>query len=172
MMKTYIIKVGFPKEKQVVYPPKMKEVKGADGKFSRMAVGGGQTVAQVANWNEEGTKMAPSRPFFSTAIHENKDKIKEIIIKAIATPQDTSRFDKVGVAIVNMIKDSIVNGNWTPNAEYTKIEALPPTLRRAWDYSKPNTKAFQKALAAVENKKPLIDRGIMLRSVSYTVTEE
>jgi hypothetical protein len=26
-MKTYTIKVGFPKEKQIVYPPKIKEIK-------------------------------------------------------------------------------------------------------------------------------------------------
>jgi hypothetical protein len=157
-LKTYILKVGFPKEKQVVYPPKL------DGSS------GGQTVAQVASWNEHGTYSIPSRPFFSSALEKNKDKIKELISHAIATPKDNARFDKVGVQIVGMIKDSIVNGNWQENSQKTKVSALPPSLQKAW--KKPNTRLHEKAKQAVANKRPLIDRSIMLRSVTYTVTEE
>ena len=157
-MKTFVLKVGFPKEKQVVYPPKL------DGS------GGGETVAQVASWNENGTKRAPARPFFSTAIRENYNKIRVLISLAVSTPKDKARFDKVGVQIVNMIKDSILNGGWQENAEYTKIKALPPSLQSA--LGKPGTKLHAKAQHAVANKRPLIDRSIMLRSVTYTVTEE
>ena len=170
--KKVTIKVGFPKEKQVIYPAKVKDIVDAKGNHKMVFKGGGQTVAEVATWNEKGTNRIPSRPFFSTALTENKEKIKELVAEAIRNKSDSQRFDKIGVSIVNMIKDSIVNGNWTPNAERTKIEALPPSLRKAWDSGKKDTAMYQRAKEAVENKKPLIDRGIMLKSVSYVISEE
>jgi len=170
--KKIVIKVGFPKEKQIIYPPKVRDVIDAKGNHKMIFKNGGQTVAEVATWNEKGTKHIPSRPFFSTAINENKDKIKEMVAEAIRNKHDKTLYDKIGISIVNMVKDSIVNGNWVPNSERTKIEALPPSLRKAWDAGKKDSAMYQKAKEAIENKKPLIDRGIMLKSVSYVISEE
>lgn len=170
--KKVTIKVGFPKEKQVVYPPKIREVKQPDGTLQKKFQGGGQTVAEVATWNNFGTKHIPERPFFSKAIEDNKQKIKDLVAQAVLQRKNPAAFDKVGMAIVSMIRDSIVNGDWKENAHQTKVDALPPSLRRAWDYGKPGTNLHKKAEEAIKNKKPLIDRGIMLKSVSYVVTKE
>ena len=171
--KKITIKIGFPKEKQVVYPPKIRDIRQKDGSFKKSFSGGGETVAEVATWNNFGTKNIPERPFFTKAINDNKEFIKNLVAEAVKKRKvDPTSFDKVGLAIVNLIKDSIVNGKWQENAHKTKVGALPPSLRKAWDYGKPGAVAHKKAEEAIKNKKPLIDRGIMLKSVSYVVTEE
>lgn len=171
--KKITIKIGFPKEKQVVYPPKIRDIRQKDGSFKKSFLGGGETVAEVATWNNFGTKNIPERPFFTKAINDNKEFIKNLVAEAVKKRKvDPTSFDKVGLAIVNLIKDSIVNGKWQENAHKTKVGALPPSLRKAWDYGKPGAVAHKKAEEAIKNKKPLIDRGIMLKSVSYVVTEE
>jgi hypothetical protein len=96
--KKVTIKIGFPKEKQIIYPPKLKEIIDSNGhKISKM-VGGGQSVAEVASWNEHGTDKIPSRPFFKTAIEDNRAQIKELVAEAV---KKKITFNQVGIEVVN-----------------------------------------------------------------------
>jgi hypothetical protein len=145
------IVVGFPKDKQVTYPP--DDRKGRHGK-------GGETVAEVAFKNEYGAKNVywqdlnegrggyidiPSRPFIRNAYRKNKDLIQKMV-KAYFKPtnfKDPTYFDKIGIKMKQMIQDSIMNGNWKANSARTvKIK---------------------------KSDRPLVDRRIMYNNVAYEV---
>lgn len=162
LKKKYEILVGFPKDKQVIYPPDDRK-----GHYNK----GGQSVAEVARWNEFGTNTIPSRPFLRTALRKNKERIKNLILKAFSPKEisDPRRFDKIGLLIVAMVRDSIVNGNWKSNSERTKLNKLKYSTRKLVNSKDPNKqKIVQSELAKI---KPLIDRGIMRQSVNYEVRE-
>lgn len=153
------IVVGFPMENQVIYPP--DDRKGHHNK-------GGQRVGYIASVQEYGTKdgRIPSRPFLRTAMQNNKAKIKDMIVEALGQA-DTQAFDRIGISLVNMVRDSIRNGPWIPNAESTKIQKLKYGTKKL--LKKTDAKSVAKVQAELQKIKPLIDRGIMLNSVSYTV---
>lgn len=105
----------------------------------------GLPVAQVAFWNEFGTSRAPARPFFRNYIAQHSDEWPE----ALAAALKLSNYDtKQAFAIVGtVIKDGIVKSIVDTNSP-----ALSPvTIKR---------KGFAK---------PLIDTGVMQRSVDYVV---
>lgn len=155
------IHVGFPKEKQVVYPPDMRK-----GRHNP----GGQTVAKVARANEFGTKNIPSRPFLRTALRKNQAEITKMLADYYL-PKNIKNgaqyLDKVGIIIKNMVVDSIVNGNWKPNSLSTKISKLSTSQRQLIGSKRKGSQ--EKLSAALANVKPLIDRGIMKNSVAYVV---
>ena len=106
-----------------------------------------QYVAQVAFWNEYGTKTAPARPFFRTAIAENKDKWRQGFKKQIQKTKDIKKaLSLVGEVGKADIQESIVK--WTE----------PPNRPRTILY-----KGFNK---------PLEDSKQMLHSVSYEVSDK
>ena len=162
----YEIVVGFPKEKQIVYPP--DDRKGHHNK-------GGQTVAQVANWNEFGTKNKkgnkhiPSRPFLRTALKKNRSEIMRLVQNAFLPKNinNSNNLDKIGMIMVQMVKSSIRNGNWVPNAEQTKISKLKYKTKKL--LLKTDEKSKKIVQEEMNKNKPLIDRGIMLKSVNYEV---
>ena len=166
LSKKFEIVVGFPANKQVVYPP--DDRKGHHNP-------GGQTVAQVATWNEFGTKTkkgtthTPSRPFLREALRKNKPKIADLIKKSFTLKnlQDETYFDKIGLLMVDMVRDSIKNGNWIPNADRTKLQKLKWPTRKKWESGK--VKNFEEIAEEYHKIKPLIDRGIMIKSVNYEV---
>jgi len=151
--------VGFPKEKQVVYPPDNR--KGHDDE-------GGQSVGYIANIQEYGTKdkHIPSRPFLRTAMIVNKEKIRKMAYGYFQTT-DERYLDKMGVTLVNMVRDSIRNGHWVPNAESTKISKLKYETQKL--LGRTDEKSVRRVLAEKAKIKPLIDRGIMLNNVSYFI---
>lgn len=104
-------------------------------------------VAQVAFWNEFGTKRAPPRPFFrSTISQESKtwgDKLSKAIVYYKYDGEAALR--AVGLAMKDDITASIQRWTTPPNAE--------STVRR---------KGFQK---------PLVDTGVMARSPDFEVTK-
>lgn len=160
LSKNIEITVGFPVGKQVIYPP--DDRKGHSNP-------GGQTVAQVASWNEFGTKRTPSRPFLKEAYKKNRNKISEYVKNyfKINNLRDEKYFDKIGLLMVDMVQDSIRNGNWIPNSERTKLQKLKwPTRQKLKNNPTKYAKEIQAELAQI---KPLIDRGIMLKSVNYEV---
>lgn len=164
LSKKYEILIGFPKDKQVVYPP--DDRKGHSDK-------GGQTVASVASGNEFGipSKKVPSRPFLSTTLARNREKIKDLIKRAFTSSQINNpiRFDIIGRAIVDMVKDNIVNGNWQENSEKTKLNKLKWATRKM--VGSKDLKKQKIVAAELAQIRPLIDRGIMRKNVQYEVKE-
>ena len=109
----------------------------------------GVAIYMYANFNEYGTNNIPSRPFFRTALNNNrkyiKEQLKELLGK-FATGKMTGEkaLKSIGLEVQGLIQDSIKNGNWESNA--------PGTIR-----------------AKNGMGQPLIDTGSMLRAVSFEI---
>ena len=109
----------------------------------------GVAIYMYANFNEYGTSNIPSRPFFRTALNNNrkyiKEQLKELLGK-VATGKMTGEnaLKSIGLEVQGLIQDSIKNGNWEPNSART--------IRKK------------------EHKgQPLIETGSMLRAVSFEI---
>ena len=109
----------------------------------------GVAIYMYANFNEYGTSNIPSRPFFRTALNNNrkyiKEQLKELLGK-VATGKMTGEIalKSIGLEVQGLIQDSIKNGNWESNA--------PGTIR-----------------AKNGMGQPLIETGSMLRAVSFEI---
>ena len=81
----------------------------------------GTNVAQVAYWNEFGTKNAPPRPFFRNTIAAKSSKWGAALGKSLAaTAYSTkSAFGLVGTGIADQITQSIVEFSDPANAAST-----------------------------------------------------
>ena len=128
-----------------------KEVLNITGKYS-LEVGffasatypSGEYVAQVAYWQEYGTIRIPMRPFFRNAIEKNNKKwfnTFEALIKQ--NVNETQALAKVGEMARGDIIKSITQFREPANA--------PSTIK------------------AKGSSNPLIDTGLMRRSVTYKV---
>lgn len=107
----------------------------------------GLPVATVAFWNEFGTTKQPPRPFFRNAIKKNSPEWGAQLGAALKASNYDARtaMGIMGEVIKGQVVQSIVD---------THSPALAPsTIKR---------KGFAK---------PLIDTGVMQRSVDYTVVE-
>lgn len=107
----------------------------------------GDSVAQVAYWNEYGTAHIPPRPFFRQTIAENKDgwpdKAAEILRENGGNVPLTLK--QMGEGVKGQIVETIQGFREPPNAA--------ATVRK---------KGFDK---------PLIDTGTLWRSIDYEVEE-
>ncbi len=107
----------------------------------------GVDIANVAAFNELGTATAPARPFLRKSVDENTGKIKTMCASQLkrlrdgATAEDV--LNKVGVFQKGLVQRKIVDGSFAPNA--------PSTIRKK------------------HSDKPLIDTGLMRRSVNYVI---
>jgi len=109
----------------------------------------GVEIWAYGNFNEYGTSDIPARPFFRTAINDNrryiKEELKRLLQKvALGQMKGEVALKSIGLEVQGMIQDSIKNGNWRGNAQST-IEAK-------------NGRG-----------QPLIDTGSMLRAVSFEI---
>lgn len=136
----------------------------------------GTNVAQVAFWDEYGTKSAPPRPFFRTVIAEKSDGWGRALGRALKdNDYDADRaFALVGTGIKDQVVTSIVN---------TAAPALSPVtvMLRGMRSNDPSLvvtgKVVGEAAARVAagktnygaNDKPLIDSGDMQRSVDFDI---
>ena len=109
----------------------------------------GVEIYMYANFNEYGTSNIPSRPFFRTALNNNrkyiKEQLKELLGK-VATGKMTGEkaLKSIGLEVQGLIQDSIKNGNWESNASST--------------------------IAAKKGRgQELIETGSMLRAVSFEI---
>lgn len=102
-------------------------------------------VAQVAFWNEFGTKRAPPRPFIRDMIESKSPRWGNALgLQLRATDYDAeAAMLRMGEGIQGQMVKSIVDFKDPPNAPYTVAR-----------------KGFNK---------PLIDSGVMQRSVDYQV---
>ena len=109
----------------------------------------GVVIYMYANFNEYRTSNIPSRPFFRTALNNNrkyiKEQLKELLGK-VATGKITGEnaLKSIGLEVQGLIQDSIKNGNWEKNASST--------------------------IRAKKGKgQELIETGSMLRAVSFEI---
>lgn len=106
----------------------------------------GASLAEIAAYNEYGTDRIPSRPFLRTAINdhdnwnEQRDRAVNIVIDG-AKPMQAAGL--IGQLAETGIKESILDGDWTPNAPST--------------------------IAKKGSSNPLIDKGRLLASIRYKV---
>ena len=116
------------------------------GFFETAKYPSGEYVAQVARYNEFGTLNIPMRPFFRNAINKNIKKWYATLQNAInqnATP--SKALSIVGEVARADIIQSITDLRTPPNAEST--------------------------IKQKKSTNPLIDTGLMRRSVTYKVSK-
>lgn len=118
----------------------------------------GATIAEIAAWNEFGTKTIPERGFFRRTLKESGDKIRGHMQKEIWNVVDggqtvTRALGRVGVfAAAEVVKTIDDSKSWaTPNA--------PSTVR-------------QKSTSSGTGDQPLVDSGRMLNSVTYVARKD
>ncbi len=107
----------------------------------------GTNVAQVAFWNEYGTVRSPVRSFFRTMIAKKSPTWGDAVAKTLkATDYDSkAALGLIGEGVKDQLVESIVQFSEPANAPST--------------------------VAAKGFNKPLIDTGLMQRSVEYEVSE-
>jgi hypothetical protein len=105
-------------------------------------------VLQVATWNEYGTATAPPRPFMRQTITRHQRTLREALGRAVYDygrqrgPKNLERIAaRVGVMLRGAIQETIVAGDFVPNAPYT--------------------------IAMKKSSRPLIDTGQMRQSVRW-----
>jgi hypothetical protein len=137
-LSTRTLRVGFlPKQ----YPAFRTQGSGSHRKTRAVPV---VNVAQVAWWNEFGTKTAPPRPFFRNTIKKkgpNWGKAMGQILKGADYNEDVT-LQRMGELIKGQIQEEIIATNEPPNS--------PRTI---WNKNGAS--------------KPLVDQGIMLNSVDH-----
>ena len=119
------------------------------------------TIAEVAAWNEFGTKHIPARPFLRQSVDKNIEKIKKVCAEQVKGVKQ-GKIDaeqalcRIGALQVGHIQAEIRKGNFVENAESTiRIKNKP--LKKS--------KKKKKGKATT----PLIDTGRLHQSVHYVV---
>lgn len=138
----------------------------------------GESVAQVAFWNEYGTATVPPRPFFRNTIAEHKDEWpKQAAALLEANGGDVRQsLSELGEIAVGDIKETITNGNFAPDSEVTKLlkyrfPTSPARVTAAAYYKA--VRDVQKGKTVVSNHdKPLQWSDTMRDSIKYEVTDE
>ncbi len=134
-----------------------RQLSSLKGKIIRVGIrgdktnSGGKLIVDYAIANEYGLGV-PSRPFFRTATEfgNSEKEIQEFVRKQVDKIISTmggftaeQAANAIGEYIRGRIVDSIINGNWTPNAPAT--------------------------LAIKGNKPPLIDSSDMIGAIEFEV---
>lgn len=108
----------------------------------------GESVAQVAFWNEYGTATIPPRPFFRNTIAEHKDEWPKQAAEMLEANGGDVRqaLADIGEVVKGQIKMTIQDFREPPNAAAT-------VKKKGFD-------------------KPLIDTGTLWRSIDYEAADE
>ena len=155
------------------------------GWFSSANYKDGLPVAQVAFWQEYGTKTSPPRPFFRPAIEDNQNKWGSLVedgFKAVIEGGATvdNVFNGLGLTVQADIKNAI-------NSTHQALSPVTLALRKLRDdgytingslvgavadaVNKGETSAGQLG-APSSNTTPLNDNGIMIGSLTYNIGGE
>ena len=106
----------------------------------------GTPVAMVAFWNEYGTRTSPVRAFFRTTVSEQKKNWVLSVQNLMKMHNDPKKvMGLIGVHMQEQIVQSINTWSDLPNSAYT-------IAKKGFD-------------------KPLVERGIMMRSIKSEVGE-
>lgn len=155
------------------------------GWFSSANYKSGLPVAQVAFWQEYGTKTAPPRPFFRPAIDDNQNKWGalvesgiQVVIEGSATIDNV--FNGLGLTVQADIKNAI-------NSTHHDLSPITLALRKLRDDGYTINGTLVGAVADAVNKgetgsgqlgapsantTPLNDTGIMMASLTYNIGGE
>lgn len=128
------------------------------------------SVAQVARWNEFGTKAGiPERPFMRTAKMNNESKWVEQLKTLIQREIDKNKGGSIEKALKQFgeiakgdIQKTILAGGFKPNAKIT--------IQGGWMRRKGGKPFYVKGKGA--GKLPLIDTGIMISSIQSRTDKE
>ena len=112
---------------------------------------GGQSVAEVAYFNEYGTKDIPERPFFRQAIRIARSQLRKLAAQEMKRANGSARPDRAadrllpraGERFKNIIQRRIVDLRTPPNA--------PATVARKG------------------SSNPLVDEGVMRTAVAWEI---
>ncbi|WP_455027208.1 hypothetical protein [Neisseria elongata] len=138
----------------------------------------GESVAQVAFWNEYGTARTPARPFFRNTIAERKTEWARLAGKFMQANGGDVRqsLSYLGQVAVEDIKQTIINGNFAPNSEVTKLLKYrfptSPARVTAAAYYKAVRDVQQGKTVVSNHDKPLQWSTTMRDSINYEVTDE
>jgi len=106
----------------------------------------GTPVAMVAFWNEYGTRTSPVRAFFRTTVSENKKNWVLSVQNLMKMHNDPKQvMGLIGVHMQEQIVQSINTWSDPPNSAYT--------------------------IAKKGSSKPLIETGVLMRSIKSEVGE-
>lgn len=140
---------------------------------------GGPKVAQVAFWNEYGTKTAPPRPFFRNMIAANKSGWGNMLGAALkANDNDVKKaLSLVGDQMASQLSNSIVALDSPALSEFTialrKVRqghTDAPTSLADLREARKLLKKDKNALNGV-NAKPLIYTNVMRSNIAYQVDD-
>ena len=110
-------------------------------------------VAQYAYMNEFGTPSIPSRPFMRNSVRNNKEKWVQTLKKCLERGMDSEdAIYFLGEEMRADIISEIETGNFAPNS--------------------PLTVEFKKLKGRTEPNRPLIDSGILEKSIDYQVVKK
>lgn len=138
----------------------------------------GESVAQVAFWNEYGTARTPARPFFRNTIAERKTEWARLAGKFMQANGGDVRqsLSELGEIAVGDIKETITNGNFAPNSEVTKLLKYrfptSPARVTAAAYYKAVRDVQQGKTVVSNHDKPLRWSATMRDSIKHEVTDE
>lgn len=115
---------------------------------------------------EFGNEHIPSRPFLRQTLAENQEKYTALFVKLFESGVSIEQiYEQIALIAQGDVQQNIVNGNWTANADSTKI---------AWKLKDiKNPKRRKKLRATLDpssiKKKPLIWNGYLRDSVKGIV---
>jgi hypothetical protein len=152
-------------------PPKAQDMGVNVGWFSDQKYNDSTSIAQVARWNEFGTKAGiPQRPFMQRAMFENEDTWIEQLRTLVQIEIDKGKhadiekaLKKFGEIAKGDIQKTILAGGFRPNSKITIIGG--------WMRNKKNGKPFY-VKGKGFGKLPLIDTGIMVSSIQSRTDKE
>jgi hypothetical protein len=126
----------------------------------------GQGVAEVALWNEFGTRNIPERSFLRSAISDGSEKIqawqKEVLSKVLLGMPARKALEILGFRVMELVRNKIKSGVPPPNA---------PSTIRAKIASGSLPKSMKGKKAGKHGTSTLVDTGHLLESISYKVYE-
>lgn len=134
---------------------------------------GGQTVAEVALWNEFGTTKIPERSFFRSAVDDNQGAIDGLVEKmwtqALEADSNTASakmkvvklyLNKIGFLVKTLIEAKITS-NLPPPYGTGKGKATSEEIARRQEY--------KRKAGAIMGSNTLVWTGHLLKSISYVV---
>lgn len=116
----------------------------------------GQSVAQVAEWNEYGNSRIPARPFMAPTLFKHAEHWPAQF--AWILKQSNFKVDEAVEALANMIVGQVkmeINEVWEPPLAASTLAAR-----------------VRKSPSGEATDKPLIDTGLMFNSITYQVEKK
>ncbi len=107
----------------------------------------GADLAEIAAYNEFGSSSTPARPFMKQSFENHGSELQkacDVANQTLANGGSAEKaLNKIGVFCKGLVRQEIVDGGFAPNAEST--------------------------IAKKGSAQPLIDSGLMRKSVNYVV---